>query len=56
MVTIDAIATSLESNLLDTSGASSGNGSVHSLSRGKIGVGCIDVGGSLKMLTTVTPP
>jgi len=45
-----------ESNPLDTSSVSSGNGSVHSLSRGKIGVGCIDASGSLQMLMTTTCP
>jgi hypothetical protein len=39
------IALLLEYDPLDTFGASSGNGRVHYLFRGKTGVGCIEVGG-----------
>jgi hypothetical protein len=46
----------LESVPLDTFGACNGNGSVHSFSRGKIGVGCTNVGGTSKMLVTTTFP
>ncbi len=57
VVTTGAIAMLLESNPLDISGAaSSGYGSVHYLSRGKIGVGYIDAAGSSKMLAIATFP
>lgn len=56
MVTTGAIAMLLESNPLDISGASTGYGSVHYLSRGKIGVGYIDAIGTSKMLAIATSP
>ncbi len=56
VVTIGAIVMLFESNPLDISSASSGNGNVHSFSKGKIGVGCTNASGSSKMLVTTTPP
>ncbi len=55
MVIVDTIVMLFELDPLDNFGESSGNGSVHFLFRGKTRVGCIDVGVSLKMLTTITP-
>jgi len=56
VVTVSVDVMLFESNPLDTSSVGSGNGSVHSFSRGKIGVGCIDASGSLQMLMIATPP
>jgi len=56
VVIVGAIVMLFELDPLDTFGASSGNGSVHSLSKGKIGVGCTNAGGSSKMLVTTTFP
>ncbi len=46
VVIVGAIVMLFESDPLDTFGAGSGNGSVHSISKGKIGVGCTNAGGS----------
>jgi len=56
VVIVGAIVMLFESNPLDTFGAGNGNGSVHSLSKGKIEVGCTNAGGSSKMLMTTTLP
>ncbi len=56
VVIAGVVAMLLESDPLDIFGASSGNVSVHYLSRGKIKVGCIDVVGPSKMLAIATPP
>jgi hypothetical protein len=53
---VSAVAMLLESDPLDTFGVGGGNGSVHYLSRDKIGVGCIDACVSFKMLRIATPP
>jgi hypothetical protein len=54
VVIANTIVMLFELDPLDIFGAGSGNRSVHFLFRGKIGVGCIDVGGSLKISMTIT--